>query len=97
MLYPLSYEGLRPTSYLPGRSRECPGVPSGAQRCRLVARWGFLRWSERVRSKFRAPAAGVPGGDHGCAAVMSGAIRSPGKSGALAASPELAKCIWRTT
>ena len=29
MLYPLSYEGLRPTSYLAGDTHECPGVPSG--------------------------------------------------------------------
>ena len=27
MLYPLSYEGLRPTCYPPGDTRECPGVP----------------------------------------------------------------------
>ena len=37
MLYPLSYEGLRPISYLPGRSQECPGVPSDAHQCYLVA------------------------------------------------------------
>jgi hypothetical protein len=56
MLYPLSYEGLRPISYLPGRSQECPGIPSDAHWCHLVARWGFRRWSERVRSKSRAHA-----------------------------------------
>jgi hypothetical protein len=42
MLYPLSYEGLRFISYLPGRSQECPGVPSGAHRCHLVHRWGSV-------------------------------------------------------
>ena len=57
MLYPLSYEGLRPISYLPGRSQECPGVPSDAQRCHLVDRWGFRRWSEDVRSEYHAHAA----------------------------------------
>jgi hypothetical protein len=57
MLYPLSYEGLRPTSYLAGDTHECPGVPSGAHRCHLVDRCGFRRWSERVRSKSRAHAA----------------------------------------
>lgn len=57
MLYPLSYEGLRPTSYRPGDTHECPGVPSGAHWCYLVYRWGFRRWSERVRSKSRAHAA----------------------------------------
>lgn len=30
MLYPLSYEGLRPISYRPGDTHECPGVPWGA-------------------------------------------------------------------
>jgi hypothetical protein len=34
MLYPLSYEGVRPISYLPGRSQSCPGVPGAAKRCR---------------------------------------------------------------
>jgi hypothetical protein len=57
MLYPLSYEGLRPISYRPGDTNECPGVPWGAHWCHLVDRWGFRRWSEGVRSKFRAPAA----------------------------------------
>jgi hypothetical protein len=32
MLYPLSYEGLRPTSYLPAQTRKCPGVPPAARR-----------------------------------------------------------------
>ena len=27
MLYPLSYEGLRPICYLPGHTQGCPGVP----------------------------------------------------------------------
>jgi hypothetical protein len=57
MLYPLSYEGLRPISYLAGDTHECPGVPWSAHRCRLAHRWGFLRWSEDVRSKSRAHAA----------------------------------------
>lgn len=45
MLFPLSYEGLRPTSHRP---------------------------SEDMRSKFRAPAAGVPGDDRGCQVLVSG-------------------------
>jgi hypothetical protein len=57
MLYPLSYEGLRPISYRAGDTHECPGVPSGAHWCHLVGRWGFRRWSEDVRSKLRAHAA----------------------------------------
>jgi hypothetical protein len=57
MLYPLSYEGLRPISYRPGDTHECPGVPWGAHRCHLVHRWGFRRWSEDVRSKFCTHAA----------------------------------------
>jgi hypothetical protein len=36
MLYPLSYEGLRPISYLAGDIHECPGVPWGAHRCHRV-------------------------------------------------------------
>jgi hypothetical protein len=57
MLYPLSYEGLRPTSYLAGDIHECPGVPWGAKRCHLVPPVGFRRWSEDTRSKSRAHAA----------------------------------------
>lgn len=57
MLYPLSYEGLRPISYLAGDTHECPGVPWGAKRCHLVHRWGFRRWSEDTWSIFRAHAA----------------------------------------
>ena len=37
MLYPLSYEGLRPTSYRPAEKCECPAsrpVPPAANRCR---------------------------------------------------------------
>jgi hypothetical protein len=58
MLYPLSYEGLRPISYLAGDTHECPGVPSGAKRCRRVCPWWFLRRSEDTRSLFRAHAGG---------------------------------------
>jgi hypothetical protein len=54
MLYPLSYEGLRPISYLPGRSHACSGVPRGPNRCRRWRWRGFRRWSEDARSKFRA-------------------------------------------
>ena len=63
MLYPLSYEGLRPLSYRPGDAHECPGVPWGAQWCYPVYRWGFRRWSEDVRSEFRARAARRVGDD----------------------------------
>jgi hypothetical protein len=54
MLYPLSYEGLRPISYLPGRSHACSGAPWGANQCPRGRRRGFRRWSEDARSKFRA-------------------------------------------
>jgi hypothetical protein len=57
MLYPLSYEGLRPISYRPGDTHECPGAPWGAHRCSLAYRSGFRCWSEDVWSKFRAHAA----------------------------------------
>lgn len=97
MLYPLSYEGLRPISYLPGRSWERPGVSSGAHRCHLVHRWGSVAGRSAFGANPGHTRPGVPGGDHGCPAVMSGAIRSPSASGALAATPELAKCLWRTT
>ncbi len=33
LLYPLSYEGLRPISYLPADSHECPVVPTVTIRC----------------------------------------------------------------
>ena len=32
MLYPLSYEGVRPTSYLPAQTQKCPGGPAAAKR-----------------------------------------------------------------
>jgi hypothetical protein len=54
MLYPLSYEGLRPISYLPGRSHACSGVPWGSYQCCRGAGGQFRRWSEDARSKFRA-------------------------------------------
>jgi hypothetical protein len=57
MLYPLSYEGLRPVSYLAGDTHECPGVPRGANRCHSVTPVAVCRWSEDTRSKFRAHAA----------------------------------------
>ena len=57
MLYPLSYEGLRPISYRPGDTHECPGVPWGAKPCHRVRLWRLRRWSEDMRSKFRAHAA----------------------------------------
>jgi hypothetical protein len=91
MLYPLSYEGLRPISYRPGDTHECPGVPQAANRCRRVLRWRFRPWSEDMRSIFRAYAGGLPGGDHGCPALISGAIRSPSTSGALAMPSEQPK------
>jgi hypothetical protein len=54
MLYPLSYEGLRPISYLPGRSHACAGVPWGPNRRHRGRRGWFRRWSDHARSKFRA-------------------------------------------
>jgi len=57
MLYPLSYEGLRPISYRPGDIHECPGVPSGANRCRRGRWWRLRRWPEDTLSRFRAHAA----------------------------------------
>lgn len=57
MLYPLSYEGLRPISYRPGDTHECPGVPSRSHGWHLVDRWAFRCWSERVRSNSRVHAA----------------------------------------
>jgi hypothetical protein len=97
MLYPLSYEGLRPISYRPGDIHEFPGVPSGAERCHRVRRWRLRRWSEDTPSKFRAHAPGLPIGDRGCPALTSGVIHSPNTSGALATSPELGKHFRRST
>ena len=91
MLYPLSYEGLRPISYRPGDTHECPGVPSGANRCRRVLRWRFRRWSEDVRSIFVHTRPGPPGGDRGCPALISGGVRSPSTSGALVTPPDRGK------
>jgi hypothetical protein len=56
MLYPLSYEGLRPISYLAGDIRECPGVRWRANGCHRVRRWRLRRWPEDTWSKFRAHA-----------------------------------------
>jgi hypothetical protein len=56
MLYPLSYEGLRPISYLAGDTHKCPGVPSGAERGHQVHRRRFRRWSAHAPSTFRAHA-----------------------------------------
>ncbi|GAA2574582.1 hypothetical protein GCM10010435_57760 [Winogradskya consettensis] len=85
MLYPLSYEGLRPISYLAGDIHECPGVPSGAHRCRLVNRWGFVAVRRTCRANFAHTRFGVPGGDRGRPALM-GAIRSPSTFRALSAT-----------
>ena len=38
MLYPLSYEGQRPTSYLPAQTQKCPGVPAAVKRCSTTPR-----------------------------------------------------------
>ena len=97
MLYPLSYEGLRPISYLPGRSPECPGIPSDVHRCYLVDRWGFRRGRSASGANLAHTLLGVPGGDRGCLALMSGAVPSPSTSGALAATSELGKHLRRTT
>ena len=51
LLYPLSYEGLRPTSYLPAETSECPGVPTSANRCQTVCWERFRRWW-RTRGAF---------------------------------------------
>jgi hypothetical protein len=89
MLYPLSYEGLRPISYRPGDTHECPGVPSGAHRCHLGRRWRSVA-GRRTRGAFFAHTRpGLPGGDHGCPALISGVIHSPSTSGALATAAEL--------
>jgi hypothetical protein len=50
LLYPLSYEGLPPISYLPADSHECPVVPAGANRCQAVSRERFHRWWRGARS-----------------------------------------------
>jgi hypothetical protein len=88
LLYPLSYEGLRPGIRASAREyRRGLLVPSGLP-------VGFRRWSEDVRSKFRAHAARRA---RRCPALMSGAIHSPNTSGALAATSELGKHLRRTT
>jgi hypothetical protein len=65
MLYPLSYEGLRPISYLGGDTRECPGVPRSAKRSNGRAGGRFRRWSEHTWSTFGLV----------CPAVTAGAQR----------------------
>jgi hypothetical protein len=57
MLYPLSYEGLRPIWYLAGDIPECQGVRWGANRCPRARRRRLRRWPEDTRSRFRAHAA----------------------------------------
>ena len=94
MLYPLSYEGLRPISYRPGETHECPGVPWDANLCHWVCWRRFRRWSEDTPSKFRAHGAGCA---RGCPALISGVIHSPSTSGALATPSELGKHLREST
>ena len=89
MLYPLSYEGLRPISYRPGDTHECPGVPSEAYWCHLVYRWGSVAGRRTCGANFAHTRLAVSGGDRGCPALVWGAIRSPSTSRALAMSSEL--------
>jgi hypothetical protein len=56
-----------------------------------VLRWRFFPWSEDMWSIFRAYGGGLPGGDDECPALISGAIRSPSTSGALAMPSEQPK------
>jgi hypothetical protein len=81
MLYPLSYEGLRPISYLPGRSHACAGVPWASDQCRRVRWRGFPRWSEDARSKFRAFLVPVLVSSGQALAVPSGALGSRSNNG----------------
>jgi hypothetical protein len=97
MLYPLSYEGLRPISYLPGCSQECPGVPSNAHRCHLVARWASVAGRSASGANLVHTPLGVSGDDHECPTLTSGAIHSPSTFGALVATSELEKRLRRTT
>jgi hypothetical protein len=97
MLYPLSYEGLRPISYLAGDTHECPGVPRRTNRCRWVRRRRLLRWPEGTRSIFGVRGPGMPSGDRGCSALIFGVTRSPSTSGAFAMSVEQGKDLPRST
>jgi hypothetical protein len=77
MLYPLSYEGLRATSYLPGQTQKCPGVPGAAIRG-LTPPWErFRRWSEQVPSTFGATEARMVVSIGQAPRLTSGAIGSP--------------------
>jgi hypothetical protein len=40
MLYPLSYEGVPATCYLPARTQNCPGVPAAAKPYQTVRSTG---------------------------------------------------------
>jgi hypothetical protein len=97
MLYPLSYEGLRPISYLAGDIPECQGVPSGANRCRRVRRRRLRRWPEDARSIFRHTEPGMPSGDSGWSALTNGVSHSPSTSGAFAMSLEQGKPLPPST
>jgi hypothetical protein len=82
MLYPLSYEGLRPISYRPADIHECPGAPQGAKRCHRVASGGS-RAGRRMRGANSAHTRRcLAGGDRGCPTVISGATHSPSNFGA---------------
>ena len=58
MLYPLSYEGVRPISYLPGDTHGCAGVPPSPVRCPGAV----SPLVEDVRSSCSPFATGLPGG-----------------------------------
>jgi hypothetical protein len=82
MLYPLSYEGLRPISYLPGRSQSCPGVPTAVQLCRRT-RWERSRpCSEHPPSTSGANAARMLIGFGQASPLPLDAIGSPSTRGA---------------
>ena len=44
MLYPLSYEGLRPIWYLAAETGYCPGAASGAARSQTLPCGRSRRW-----------------------------------------------------
>jgi hypothetical protein len=74
MLYPLSYEGLRPISYLAGDIHECPGVPWDAHRCHAVHRWDSVAGRGTCGANFAYTRPGVPGGDRGCSRTSCPAL-----------------------
>jgi hypothetical protein len=69
MLYPLSYEGLRPISYLPGRSLSCAGGSWGTNRCPRVRQRPTRRWFQDAPSKSRACLIAVPSRSFSCRRV----------------------------